>query len=289
MVLGGRGCPGMNRLKMRRLSRSVMKGLPKGCSRGSTEFPTCMSCPLTSDPAARWSWCTHLRRRQPGVASPRSPFSTRAGKDISGDRDAPPFAASNSRWRTLQMRLSWQRGGRDEWLGLQVKAQRGGVALALGLGDANWAGWSGKSHQWTGPRTTSWSTYRADKTPVTFHLDGNLWQEIPLSHVKHMYYTSVLTSGKQEWCCRLLLHVKILILAINISPGLCKTHAAWRGKGGGWMFQPVFSLSGCSLGESRVPHSWRRHEETPPTQTYGNEPEWTIFLSYPWVMSKLAS
>lgn len=36
---------------------------------------------------------------------------------------------------------------------------------------------------------------------------------------EHMYYTSVLTSGK-EWCCRLLLHVKILILAINIWPGL---------------------------------------------------------------------
>lgn len=125
--VGGRGCPGMNRLKMRRLSRSVMKGLPKGCSRGSTEFPTCISCPLTSDPAARWSWCTHLQRRQPGVASPRSPFSTRAGKDISGDRDAPPFAASNSRWQTLQMRLSWQRGGCDEWLGLQVKAQHAGA------------------------------------------------------------------------------------------------------------------------------------------------------------------
>lgn len=101
---------------------------------------------------------------------------------------------------------------------------------------------------------------------------------------EHACYTSVLTSGKQEWCCWLLLHVKILILAIDFPAGPHKTHAAWWGSQMILIDRNRQNRDRCCNLSFVFPAVLRGeyHEETPPTQTYRNDRlcKWEILLDY---------
>lgn len=203
-VGGGRRCPGIKWLKMRWFPRSVMKGSPKCFGKGRTEISTRMPCPLTFDPAARWSrrHVSHTGSQAWHLRVPRFPLALE--KTWAETKRFSSFSCLEQQGTDpADAVVMAKRSVCDERVGSQVKAQVGAGPWRLELSRVIW------------------------EEPSVTTLTGRTWSaEICLLSRDRVCYTSVSPSGRQGWCRCRLLHVKIQILAINISPGLHKIRVA---------------------------------------------------------------